>query len=283
MKSSTNKFNLLRPSHAGGSQSKASKVASVQQKSYANECNESCTRVNSNAIDEGVELGKRDSRVNRVAIDEGAELEKRDSRVNSVPIDKGASVQHKSSKVSTTDTFDYEKYGDQKLNTPWSLWFHHDPNDWKISGYTKITTMYTVKEYATIMNRLHKVESIKNINLYLFRENIEPIWEFDANEKGGDWSIKEPIENGYDIWKQIADKMVSESLLKADGINYRNSIDINGTINGCSINSKSTNVIVKIRVSDKKISNQSLIDPQIRSQFSSKIMYQLISPDQKSI
>ena len=175
----------------------------------------------------------------------------------------------------------YDKFGKQKLNTPWALWFHHDPNDWKITGYTKLTTFSTLEEYANIMTRLQNVESIKTINLYLFRENIEPIWEDPANANGGNWSIKEPIDSGYDLWRLVADKIVTETLLIQEHVvQHRANLDINGTINGISINNKQPlNTIVKICVSDRKVSNQLLIDQQVKQKVTSKIMYQIISPD----
>jgi hypothetical protein len=62
--------------------------------------------------------------------------------------------------------------------------------------------------------------------------------------------------------------------------NQKNNTNINGTINGISINNKQpSNTIVKICVSDRKISNQSLIDSNVRNKVTSKIMYQAISPD----
>jgi translation initiation factor 4E len=185
-------------------------------------------------------------------------------------------VQSKEKELMTFATF-----GKKKLNTGWTLWFHNDPNNWKISGYTKLITFRTYEEYANIMNRLHNVESIKNINLYLFRENIEPIWEDKANASGGNWSMKEPIENGYDLWRSIADKVVTESLLRQDQVAaHRSNLDVNGTINGISLNNKPPlNTIVKICLSDRKVSNQMLIDQAIKQKITSKIIYQIISPD----
>jgi hypothetical protein len=172
------------------------------------------------------------------------------------------------------ETVNLEFFGSKKLNTKWTLWFHHDPNDWSITGYKQIFTFGTVEEYAKIMTRLHMVTSITNINLYLFREGIEPTWEHVANANGGCWSIKESMKVGFGVWKEICDKTVTETLLKTFG-----EADINGTINGVSITLKLMNTIIKIWVSDRKISNIQWIDKEIMSKISSKIMYQVISPE----
>lgn len=172
------------------------------------------------------------------------------------------------------ETVNLDIFGSKKLNTRWTLWFHHDPNDWSITGYKQIFTFGTVEEYAKIMARLHMVTSITNINLYLFREGIEPTWEHVANANGGCWSIKESMKVGFGIWKDICDKTVTETLLKTFG-----DADINGTVNGVSITLKLMNTIIKVWVSDRKISNVQWIDKEVMSKISSKIMYQVISPE----
>ena len=172
------------------------------------------------------------------------------------------------------ENINIENFGNEKLNSKWCLWFHYDPNDWKITGYHKIETFETVDDYLKIMSHLHMVTSIRNINLYLFRENIEPTWEHEANSNGGCWSIKSTNDYGFDIWHKICDKAITENLLKTSGTK-----DINGAINGISITNKSMNNIVKIWVSDRKVCNNQWIDRDILNQVNSKIMYQIISPE----
>jgi hypothetical protein len=167
-----------------------------------------------------------------------------------------------------------DDFSNQKLNTRWCLWFHHDPNDWTKKGYKNIMTFDTIEDYVKVITHLHMVTSIKNINLYLFRENIEPTWEHEANSNGGCWSIKATMDVGFDLWRNIADKMVTENLLKTFGNN-----DLNGAVNGVSITNKLMNTIVKIWVSDRKVCSNSLIDKDISNQVSSKIIYQVISPE----
>ena len=174
-----------------------------------------------------------------------------------------------------------ENFGTKKLNTKWTLWFHHNPNDWQISGYKKIHTFETIDNYLQIMSYLHMITSIKNINLYLFRDNIEPTWEDKANSNGGCWSIKIPIDTGFNLWHKICNKAITENLLKqfSDRNEDNEDNDINGTINGISITNKSMNTIIKIWVSDRKVSNYQWLDADIINMINSKIMYQVISPE----
>lgn len=176
------------------------------------------------------------------------------------------------------ENINLENFGAKKLNTKWTLWFHHDPNDWQISGYKKIHTFETIDDYLKIMSYLHMVTSIKNINLYLFRENIDPTWEHKANSNGGCWSIKISIDNGFNLWHKICNKATTENLLKQFS-NDESDKDINGTINGISITNKLMNTIIKIWVSDRKVCNNQWLDKDIINSVHSKIMYQVISPE----
>jgi hypothetical protein len=168
----------------------------------------------------------------------------------------------------------FDEFGKTKLNTPWCLWFHHDPNDWTKNGYKKIVTFETINDYVRIMTHLHMVTSIKNINLYLFRDGIEPTWEHKANSNGGCWSIKSNMEVGFDLWQHICNRTVTETLLKTFG-----EIDVNGTVNGISVTNKSINKIIKIWVSDRKVSNTQWIDREILNKLTCKVLYQAILPE----
>jgi hypothetical protein len=203
-----------------------------------------------------------------------------------IEVDTKCSTVSNSTKVGNIDSTEYVSinsielspvtynFGSQKLNTSWILWFHHDPNDWNLTGYKQITTFNTVDDYLKIMSYLHMVTSIKTINLYLFRKGIEPTWEDKANSNGGFWSFKVSIDTGIDQWRKMCDKAVCETILKTAG-----STDINGTVNGISITSKLMNTIIKIWVSDRKISNNQWLDTDILNNINSKIIYQVISPE----
>jgi len=187
----------------------------------------------------------------------------------------------RSGSLAVTDNFlnsfvkenvNLEDYGNNKLNTSWCLWFHHDPNNWELSGYNKIATFKTIDDYLKIMIHLHMVTSIKLIDLYLFREGIDPIWEAKSNSRGGSWSIKSTSNDGFDLWRKTCDNAVIENLLKTFTDTDK---DINGAVNGISITNKMYYTIIKIFVSDKRICNSDLIDKDLISTVSSKIMYQV--------
>ena len=172
------------------------------------------------------------------------------------------------------ETINFEEFGNTKLNTPWCLWFHHDLNDWTKQGYQKIATFKTINEYVRIMIHLHMVTSIKNMNLCLFREGIDPTWEHKANANGAYWKIKSNMELGYDLWQQICGKAVTETLL-----NHFSSIDLNGIINGIAVTNKAANKIIKIWVADRKVSDHKLIDKNILNKLTCSVIFEPILPE----
>lgn len=172
------------------------------------------------------------------------------------------------------EPINFDEYGKTKLNTPWCIWFHHDSTDWSKNGYKKIATFETVHDYVRIMTHLHMVTSIKNMSLCLFREGIEPTWEHKANSNGAYFKIKSNMELGFDLWLQICSKSVTETLLKNFG-----EIDVNGTINGIAVTNKASSKIIKIWVSDRKVSNYQWIDKDILSKLSCKVLFESITPE----
>jgi hypothetical protein len=118
------------------------------------------------------------------------------------------------------------------------------------------------------------VTSIKNMNLCLFRDDIDPTWEHKANSNGAYWKIKSNLESGYDLWQQICGKVVTETLL-----NNFSSIDLNGTINGIAVTNKATNKIIKIWVSDRKVSDYKLIDKNILNKLTCSVLFEPILPE----
>ena len=169
---------------------------------------------------------------------------------------------------------DFFMFGNLKLNTRWNLWFHHNPTDWTMNGYKIICCVDTIYNYFKIINNLHLVTSIKIIDLFFFRENIDPTWEHPANANGGCWSIKSSIDLGFDIWRDICTIAVAENILK-----HVNDSNLNGCITGITITNKLMNNIIKIWVSDRKVNDEQFINKEIFNIINSKIIFQVFMPE----
>lgn len=129
-----------------------------------------------------------------------------------------------------------------KLNNYWSLWIHlpHDTN-WGIDSYKKICAFSYLEQVISLLNYIQE-NLVTNCMLFIMREDIKPIWEDEKNKNGFCISYKINNRLVYNIWKQMSQLMVSESLL--DDVNHQSSI------NGITVSPKKNFCIVKLWFSD---------------------------------
>lgn len=132
-------------------------------------------------------------------------------------------------------------YGEQyQFNNAWDIWYHHTLNDWNISGYRKILTLTNIKNFWSFYNNIDCIGGITNVNMFMMRQNITPIWEDVRNRNGGSWSILVPIAEAYNVWEKLACHLVGETLTND---NY--------LITGISINQKNNIAVIKIWNNDR--------------------------------
>ena len=77
-----------------------------------------------------------------------------------------------------------------KLNSKWTLWYHHQKDNWKLEGYRKIFTIETINDYWSLFKNLHIIGGISKLQYFFMREDVTPLWEDPKNRYGGCWSIK---------------------------------------------------------------------------------------------
>lgn len=156
------------------------------------------------------------------------------------------------------DTLDLgEQYA---LNTSWEIWYHHSLNDWSISGYRKIFSINNIKNFWDFHNNIDCIGGINNLNFFIMRKNITPIWEDPKNRSGGCWSILVPVSKAYEVWEELCVLMIGENLVKESYI-----------ITGISINQKNNVSVFKIWNNDRSKSDIKLL-PSFLNQFG-KIIY----------
>jgi translation initiation factor 4E len=131
---------------------------------------------------------------------------------------------------------------DLKLKNSWNIWYHHILNDWTITGYNKIYTINTIKDFWDFYNNIYLIEELNNLHLYFMRENVTPIWEDENNNKGGAWSILVNPDHAFELWEKLAVDLVSDKIF-------------DNNINGISINQKNNIFIIKIWNNDKNKKN----------------------------
>jgi translation initiation factor 4E len=158
---------------------------------------------------------------------------------------------------------------DYLLTTPWVLWYHHELDNWKTTGYRKIFTINTIKDFWDLHHNIEYIGGINNQNFFLMRNGIDPIWEDPKNRSGGCWSIKlTDTSKNYNTWLKLAMRMVGENMFKDP------KQDEQRIITGLSINLRNSNTtIIKIWNGDTRYNSIKLLQDDITKDFGYNIIY----------
>ncbi|GAM21844.1 hypothetical protein SAMD00019534_050190 [Acytostelium subglobosum LB1] len=110
------------------------------------------------------------------------------------------------------------------LQHRWSLWFDHrsqktSQDDWA-DALKKIISFDTVEDFWCVFNNLPPISTIKQgSSFHLFKEDIEPKWEHEANKRGGKWSIATRDRTAMDNqWLQTVMACIGETFDYSDEV-----------------------------------------------------------------
>lgn len=160
---------------------------------------------------------------------------------------------------------------DTQLKTEWSLWYHHEKDNWKISGYKKIYDIKTIQDFWQLYNNWDKVNGINQKHYFLMRKDITPMWEDSKNIKGGCWSFKIIDSQAQELWDDLSVYLVSENITSKPD-----------EITGISICLKKNNYsVVKIWNKNSKENSLSLINEKILKKWGMDVIYIAHMPDSK--
>lgn len=158
---------------------------------------------------------------------------------------------------------------DYELENEWNIWIHHDKNNWKIDGYRKIFTIKTIKDFWTFHNNIHIIsgiyDSFNDLQIFLMRNNILPIWEDNQNRNGGCWSLKTNNNDSFANWVTLGSHIIGEIL-----INDNSSQQINGLSFSLKNNISS---IIKIWLRNSKNITLDLLNKKISEDFGYNLIF----------
>lgn len=137
------------------------------------------------------------------------------------------------------------------LNNHWVIWYHDNNNDWTIKGYKNIYEITTIEDFWEIYLRLNNYILLKG-QFFLMKKGIEPIWENEANLKGGCWSYKINKNDSFMSWLYLSMNICGEIITK----DHKNM----DSINGISLSPKKNFCIIKIWNNDKNNIEDVLVD-----------------------
>ena len=151
----------------------------------------------------------------------------------------------------------------QKFKHNWVLWYHHDKDNWKLSGYKQLYTIKTIADFWKLYNNFDKI-NITSKHLCLMKEGVTPLWEDDNNVNGGCWSFRINDDSALELWETLSVYLVSEEL----HINNQNDIV------GLSIcMKKNNNMDLKIWNRDSKNNSLKNINGDILKKWGTDIIY----------
>ena len=161
-----------------------------------------------------------------------------------------------------------------EINTPlkygWDLWYHHEKDNWKLSGYKKIYSIKTIEDFWSFYNNWDKVGGITNKHFFLMRENITPLWEDPENINGGCWSFKVHEEQSNELWEDLSVYLMCNELCPT----------VSDEIVGLSIClKKNNNTVIKIWNKKSKSNSLKLINEKILKKWGTEIIYIAHMPD----
>jgi translation initiation factor 4E len=104
------------------------------------------------------------------------------------------------------------------LRNSWVLYYRPPAN--KFSDYekstTKIATIGTVEDFWTIYSHLKRPSSLPTVSDYhIFKDGIRPVWEDEANKRGGKWIVrlKKGVADRY--WEELLLAIICDQFLEA--------------------------------------------------------------------
>lgn len=159
---------------------------------------------------------------------------------------------------------------DNKLNNEMTLWYHHDKDNWAVTGYKKIFKLILVSDFWCIYNNWDKLGGITSKHFFIMKDNITPLWEDINNVSGGCWSFKITEDLAEELFEDLSTYLVCNELCPT----------ISHEIVGLSLClKKNNNVVIKIWNKNSKNNSLKLINENIIKKWGMDIIYIAHMPD----
>ena len=124
----------------------------------------------------------------------------------------------KAEALAGTDETTSAGSSEHPLRSTWTLFYRPPTN--KYSDYEKSTiklaSVSTVESFWTIYSHLKRPSLLPSVSDYhIFKEGIRPVWEDEANKRGGKWIIrlKKGVADRY--WEDLLLAIVGDQFMEA--------------------------------------------------------------------
>jgi translation initiation factor 4E len=120
--------------------------------------------------------------------------------------------------ATASDNTSSSSSSEHPLKSTWTLFYR--PPTTKYSDYEKSTiklaSIGTVESFWTIYSHLKRPSFLPTVSDYhIFKEGIRPVWEDEANKKGGKWIIrlKKGVADRY--WEDLLLGLIGDQFMEA--------------------------------------------------------------------
>ena len=113
--------------------------------------------------------------------------------------------------------------GEHRLQSTYCLWYRRKASGKSQSNYPTelklIATFSTCEQFWRIYSHLARPESLhSHADLHVFKESIKPMWEDEANRRGGRWKVHLRKGLANRCWENILMAMLGEQFMVGEEI-----------------------------------------------------------------
>ncbi|EEP79048.1 eukaryotic translation initiation factor 4E type 3 [Uncinocarpus reesii 1704] len=144
-----------------------------------------------------------------------ARSEKQEGEQSGVGVSKSVKSKGSSSSLNSTGTPDAKEH---LLKSTWVVWYR--PPTPKYSDYEKSTialaSISSVESFWAVYSHLKRPSLLPTVSDYhIFKKGIRPVWEDQANKKGGKWIVrlKKGVADRY--WEELLLAMIGDQFAEA--------------------------------------------------------------------
>ena len=127
-----------------------------------------------------------------------------------------------------------------KLVAPLKFWYQYQPTKDNFNeSLTPISVFHSVEGFWSVYQHFQRPSNLEdNTYLYLFRENVKPVWEDPANLNGGCFILRFAKDKSDKVWEDILLAFVAANTSKFE------------FVNGIRFKIRKTLLVIEVWVSD---------------------------------
>ncbi|XP_015519906.1 eukaryotic translation initiation factor 4E [Neodiprion pinetum] len=126
-------------------------------------------------------------------------------------------TEKKDQEVANLEEFPPELLIKHPLQNTWTLWYYENDRSktWE-QNQREITSFDTAEDFWSLYNHIKLASELRQgCDYSMFKQGIRPMWEDDANKKGGRWLISlDKKQRGSDLdrfWLEVLLCMIGEA------------------------------------------------------------------------